>query len=440
MIAHAIADPAAGLVWGLAATSLVGLPLYAGRVRGRAYAIFGLVILLVSLPGALVMHVRITDWLPAALVPAAHLAFAYSVGAAGVHLLSLVHARLRTTAFRRLVSVPGMAFIAAGALSGLWLLALLPFRALLHGLDAHGLLDALRWLDVLPFAVALASVATSRGLRHETVYLQLDGASLPAFARVPVERRRAVHGEASWSRAGESSDPGARTLRIVQISDPHLGPWQPRERLRQRIAELIAREPDLVLLTGDFLTMEGAGTPGALAEALTPLRPLAGRSFACLGNHDHEALLEVRSALQANGVHLLVDDETIVDTPRGAVQIVGADYVGRGRREHLARLLARFPRREDALRILMLHDPAAFHALPDDDIDLVLSGHTHGGQLGLVSLGLDWTVLSRTRWPDHGLFGRGRARLYVHRGTGFYGFPLRIGVPGELSLLEISAP
>jgi predicted MPP superfamily phosphohydrolase len=54
-----------------------------------------------------------------------------------------------------------------------------------------------------------------------------------------------------------------------------------------------------------------------------------------------------------------------------------------------------------------------------------------------VSFGLDWTVLSRTRWPDHGLFGHGTNRLYVHRGMGFYGFPLRIGVPGELSMLEL---
>ena len=55
----------------------------------------------------------------------------------------------------------------------------------------------------------------------------------------------------------------------------------------------------------------------------------------------------------------------------------------------------------------------------------------------LVSLGLDWTVLSHSRWPDHGLFARGSGRLYVHRGTGFYGFPLRVGVPGEASLLEV---
>ena len=68
-----------------------------------------------------------------------------------------------------------------------------------------------------------------------------------------------------------------------------------------------------------------------------------------------------------------------------------------------------------------------------------LSGHTHGGQIGLVSLGLDWTVLamSKGRFPDHGLFARGASRLYVHRGTGFYGFPLRLGVPGEASLLEL---
>ena len=57
-----------------------------------------------------------------------------------------------------------------------------------------------------------------------------------------------------------------------------------------------------------------------------------------------------------------------------------------------------------------------------------------------MSFGLDWTVLSRTRWPDHGLFGHGTNRLYVHRGTGFYGFPLRIGVPGEASLLELVLP
>jgi predicted MPP superfamily phosphohydrolase len=85
----------------------------------------------------------------------------------------------------------------------------------------------------------------------------------------------------------------------------------------------------------------------------------------------------------------------------------------------------------------MLHDPSAFHHVPPDEVDLTFSGHTHGGQVGLLSFGLDWTVLRGSRWPDHGLFARGSSRLYVHRGTGFYGFPLRVGVPAELSILEL---
>jgi predicted MPP superfamily phosphohydrolase len=164
---------------------------------------------------------------------------------------------------------------------------------------------------------------------------------------------------------------------------------------------------------------------------------MSGRCFAIFGNHDHEAPDEVRSALSAAGVRLLLDEEVVAETPVGPVQILGADYVGRGRRRHLTELVERHPRREGHLRLLLLHDPLGFHFVPDGAADLTLSGHTHGGQVGLVSLGLDWTVLQRSRWPDHGLFARGANRLYVHRGTGFYGFPLRVGVPGELSVLEL---
>jgi predicted MPP superfamily phosphohydrolase len=145
----------------------------------------------------------------------------------------------------------------------------------------------------------------------------------------------------------------------------------------------------------------------------------------------------VQAALAANDVRLLMDEEVVAETAAGLVQIVGADYVGKGRREHIQELLSAHPRRADHLRLLLLHDPSIFRHIPPGEVDLTLSGHTHGGQLGLVSFGLDWTVLSRTAWPDHGLFGHGSNRLYVHRGTGFYGFPLRIGVPGEASLLEV---
>ena len=145
----------------------------------------------------------------------------------------------------------------------------------------------------------------------------------------------------------------------------------------------------------------------------------------------------MRSALARRAIRLLVDEEAVARTPAGPVQILGADYVGRGRRAHLEALLDWHPRREGHLRLLMLHDPLGFRFVPDGSVDLTLSGHTHGGQVGLLSFGVDWTVLRRSAWPDHGLFARVANRLYVHRGTGFYGFPLRVGVPGELSVLEL---
>jgi len=412
----------------LALTTFIGVPLYAWRVRGRVYAIFGLVILAIALPGALVMHDRLVELVPHALAPVLHGAFAYAMAAAGAHLVGLVQARLRSRPFRWAVSIPGMAFIATGALSGLWLLALLPVRAALVVADWDVALAALRWLDVVPFVVGIASVLTSLRTIEEVVQIPLDLTVHPTFTRIPVDRQRR-------RRARPVS--ASRPLRIVQIADPHLGPWQPVHRLQRRLEKLVAHDPDLFLLTGDFLTMESQGTPGALARALAPLAPVADRCFAVFGNHDHEAPHEVRHGLAANGIRLLMDDEAIADTPTGPVQILGADWVPRGHREHLLGLCERFPRRADHLRLLLLHDPLAFVHVPDGAADLVLSGHTHGGQLGLLSMGLQWTVLSRTRWPDHGFFGHGSNRLYVHRGTGFYGFPLRVGVPGEASLLEI---
>ena len=95
-------------------------------------------------------------------------------------------------------------------------------------------------------------------------------------------------------------------------------------------------------------------------------------------------------------------------------------------------------RQAQALRLILLHDPGAFQHLPEGEGDLVLSGHTHGGQIGLVRLGVPHTLVSAfTKIPDHGLWARGRDRLYVHRGTGHYGFPLRVGVPAEHSLLQV---
>ena len=419
---------------GVALLTLVGVPAWAWLRRGPRYASFAAVILVLSLPGAIALHLRLAALAPPSLRSAVDLLFLFGLVTVALHMGALVQPRLRSPVFRIGVSIPGQVSLAAGFLGAVWLLVLAPLRVALWAAGADSALAALQLADLLPPLLALASLVTSIRLPEELVRVRLagpgDDAGPETVSRVPVERYR--------RRAPEPLD--REPLRIVPVADPPLGPWQSGARLRDTLESRLAHAPDLVLCTGDFLTMEGRGTTGALAAALEPLRAVSDRCFAVFGNHDHEDAELVRDALKANGVELLVDQEACVDTRTGPVQLVGADYVGRGREQHIPALLERFPRRAGQLRILMLHDPLGFREVPKDDVDLTLSGHTHGGQIGLVSLGLDWTVLSRSRWPDHGLFAHGRNRLYVHRGTGFYGFPLRIGVPGEASLLELVLP
>ncbi len=412
----------------LAGFACIGIPALAWARRGRMYAVFTGIALAISMPGLLVSYFRLDAWLetgPPIVRGALEVAFAYAMVALLLHMASMVRARLRPLAVRILVNGPGQTFLAAGALAGAWLLLLLPVRLLLLAFGAEGALDALRGLDLVPFVLAISFAITSPRLRRETVDIALGGDGPQAVTRVSVQRHR------------EPVRPRPGVLRIAQVTDPHLGPWQSIGSLQQILDGLLARDPDLVLLTGDYLTMEGNGTPGALAKALRPLKKAPGRCFAIFGNHDHEAPDEVRSALESNDVPLLIDAEATAETPSGPVQILGSDYVRKERAAHLEDLCKRFPRRPDHLRLLLLHDPQGFDSVPEGEADLVLSGHTHGGQVGLVSIGLDWTFLTRSRWPDHGLFAKGHNRLYVHRGTGFYGFPLRMGVPGEASILEI---
>ncbi|MFZ5480035.1 MAG: metallophosphoesterase [Myxococcota bacterium] len=320
--------------------------------------------------------------------------------------------RLRSPLWVAAITVPGVVWAAGTFLAIPW--------ALLSWLPHAGP------LGLVPYAIAATGVWTSFVPRREVVRVPLGS---PAEGRLPVDRRR-VH---VLPTDGEG-------LRIVQITDPHLGAFRSEASLRALCERAVAAEPDLVLLTGDFFTMEGRDHPDALARALRPLRALSGRTFACYGNHDHEAPRAVAAALADAGVRLLVDEAAVVDTRVGKVQIVGLDHRW-SRRDRHARVLHAHPRPEGALRVVLLHDPGAFRHLPEGEADLVLSGHTHGGHVGLVSLGLDWTAVSAIAGlPDHGLFARGTDRLYVHRGSGHYGFPLRIGVPMEESVIEVVSP
>lgn len=375
--------------------AVVGLAL----MRSRAYAIFRAVTLGLHVMFAAALVHRFQAVLPL---------FLYLHAAVFVQSIGLVRPRMRSLPYRALISVPA-AFFGAGTLLSLPWVLLAAFQ-----IEAPGV--------VVPYLAAALGVLQSLWSREETRDIVVaDRQAVPALAR---------H-DAGGARV-------ARPLRLVQITDPHLGPFMSVERLSRICQRAVDKSPDLVVLTGDFLTMESQADPQLLQRALAPLKQLPGRVFACFGNHDHEAPTIVRRALVANGINLLIDEATTVETAAGLVQLVGMDFVWRERKAHLERVCAAHPREPGALRIVLLHDPGAFVHLPEGEADLALSGHTHGGQVGLVSLGLPYTMMRAfVKMPDHGLWARGTDRLYVHRGTGHYGFPLRLGVPAEESVLAV---
>ena len=328
-----------------------------------------------------------------------------------VNFLALARPKMRPLPYRLLVSWPASFFVAGTLLAIPW--------AVVAALGFHP------WVPWLPYALAATGILQSLTTKREEVDLVISGPEGPSADKL------APHPHGSTREE--------RPLRIVQITDPHLGPFMSVARLRRIAERAVKAEPDLVFLTGDFLTMESHSDPDLLLSALEPLRALPGKVFACHGNHDHEAPAVVARALARNGITLLVDDAHEVETEAGHVQIVGMDFAFRDRAARLARVCAQHPRQPGKMRIVLLHDPGAFKHLPPGEGDLVLSGHTHGGQVGLLSLGLSWTFLRLfgDKIPDHGFWARGTDRMYIHRGTGHYGFPLRLGVPAEESVVRV---
>ncbi len=125
------------------------------------------------------------------------------------------------------------------------------------------------------------------------------------------------------------------------------------------------------------------------------------------------------------------------------LEIGGIDYQFERRewRRTYAQIIEAWPSRGTVPRLILNHDPIAFDALPEDCADLVLSGHTHGGHVGVqLSPSSAITVVGLAGYPDQGLFKRDTMRLFVTRCVGFYGYPMRIGIPPEIALLILRAP
>ncbi|MDP6932480.1 MAG: phosphodiesterase, partial [Myxococcota bacterium] len=156
--------------------------------------------------------------------------------------------------------------------------------------------------------------------------------------------------------------------------------------------------------------------------------------FCCAGNHDLPVLDRLVEELEAVGAPLLVDESRSVRLGQDVVEVVGVNFHWRDARGELLAAIEGLPPTSAGYRILMAHDPRLFGWVPEGRFDLVLSGHTHGGQVGTNMFGIPWSVLRLFGVYDQGFFHRGPSRLYVHSGNWFTGLPPRMGIAGEVAV------
>lgn len=230
--------------------------------------------------------------------------------------------------------------------------------------------------------------------------------------------------------------PGLQTpLRIVQLTDSHASRIDmPPNRLARVVAQINALHPDIIVLTGDYVSGDPASWDNAAtATALAPFKQLRAPLgiFAVLGNHDNPEA--TRAALADGPVRLLVGER--IDA--GPVQIVGADDITRDSPavEAMRRAIARgVPGRP---MMVIAHEPVFFYWLRQKVPVVMLTGHTHGGQIHLPFIGsLHFDAYSRAH--RRGLFVEGRHRMIVSSGLGTTYLPIRIGVPPEIVELTLT--
>ena len=230
---------------------------------------------------------------------------------------------------------------------------------------------------------------------------------------------------------------------IAQLSDIHVGPFMPEEEIRKYAAIANALKPDLTVLTGDFVTWDPS-TQQAVVRALAGLRAPFG-VFGSLGNHDFWSRVEDSLPLlfQQAGIRILRYESAPIATQGEEINLIGADFETR-RPMGPSRLVRQFLTRveplvaADRVNILLSHNPDTFDRAAELGIGLSLAGHTHGGQAALEFISPQ-IAPSRLVTPYvAGWFERPGGQLYVNRGIGTIGVPIRIGAPPEITVFELT--
>ncbi|HEY1116002.1 MAG TPA: metallophosphoesterase, partial [Chitinophagaceae bacterium] len=243
-------------------------------------------------------------------------------------------------------------------------------------------------------------------------------------------------------------------LKIIHISDIHSGSFNNKTAVQQGVEKILALKPDLILFTGDLVNNK-ADEMDDYIDVFRLLKAPLG-VYSILGNHDygdyvqwetreHKAqnLARLKEVHSRMGWRLLLNENVLLERSGQKIALLGIENWG---------AKANFPKygkMEEAhsgteaapFKILMSHDPSHWDAevlTKYNDIDLMLSGHTHGMQFGVEIPWLRWSPVQYVYKQWAGLYESGHQKLYINRGFGFLGYPGRVGILPEISLLELT--
>lgn len=247
--------------------------------------------------------------------------------------------------------------------------------------------------------------------------------------------------------------PAFKGLKIVQISDIHSGSFDNHEKVAKGVDLVLKEKPDVIFFTGDLVNNR--------SDEMFPYQELFSKIkapmgvYAILGNHDYGDYVEWPSPeAKAKNLQLLKDIEarmgwqmlnnanTVLEKDGQQIALIGVEnwsaklhFPKYGDLEKAYQGTAHFP-----FKILLSHDPSHWDAQvrPEyPDIDLMLAGHTHGMQFGVEIPGLKWSPIQYAYPEWAGLYKKGSQYLYVNRGYGFLGYPGRVGILPEITVIEL---
>ena len=219
-----------------------------------------------------------------------------------------------------------------------------------------------------------------------------------------------------------SSSKLTKPVRFVQISDVHIGSRSP-QFLAGVVTKINGLNPDFLCITGDFIDATGVDL-----EALRSLRSLRVPVYFCIGNHEkYEDLGDIVSRLSELGVKVLRNRAILF---RDDMQVIGIDDMEDP--AQVAKQLPRITLADDRFKLLLYHRPRGLEAGRKHGIDLILSGHTHNGQIFPFNY-----IVRRVFEQLRGMYQSGGCRQYVNQGTGTWGPVLRIGSVCEITLFDL---